>query len=97
MKEYQGEKAIISLTSWKARINTVSKTIYSLIKSCPGFHIVLTLSEDEFPQNEKELPENLLSLSDYFEILWVKKNYKSFKKFAFTLKKYKEVPVISGI
>ncbi len=96
MKEYQGEKAIISLTSWKARINTASKTIYSLIKSCPGFHIVLTLSEDEFPQKEKELPENLLSLSDYFEILWVKKNYKSFKKFAFTLKKYKGVPVISA-
>lgn len=24
MKEYQGEKAIISLTSWKKRINTVN-------------------------------------------------------------------------
>ena len=40
-KKYNGEKAIISLTSWRARINTVDKTIYSLIKQCPGFHIVL--------------------------------------------------------
>jgi hypothetical protein len=45
-KKYNGEKAIISLTSWRARINTVAKTIYSLIKQCPGFHIVLVLSEE---------------------------------------------------
>jgi len=96
MKEYQEEKAIISLTSWKARINTVYKTINSLIEKCPGFHIVLVLSEEEFPQKEKELPENLLNLINYFEILWIKKNYKAFKKIAFTLKKYKNVPVISA-
>lgn len=96
MKEYQGEKAIISLTSWKARINTVGKTIYSLLKQCPGFHIVLVLSEEEFPQKEKELPEDLMILSKYFEILWVYKNYKSFKKVLFTMDKYREVPVISA-
>ena len=58
-KKYSGEKACISLTSWKARINTVAKTLYSLIKMCPGFHIVLVLSKDEFPLMEKELPDNL--------------------------------------
>lgn len=96
MKEYQGEKAIISLTSWKARINTVGKTIYSLIKNCPGFHIVLCLSEEEFPKKEKELPKDLLLLGKYFEILWVYKNYKSFKKVLFTMDKYRDVPVISA-
>lgn len=96
MKQYQNEKAIISLTSWKARINTVYKTIETLIEKCPGFHIVLTLSEEEFPYKEKNLPSNLLDLSNYFEILWVYKNYKSFKKFIFTLRKYKNVPVISA-
>ena len=96
MKEYQGEKAIISLTSWKARINTVGKTIFSLIKECPGFHIVLVLSEEEFPKKEKELPEDLLLLSKYFEILWVYKNYKAFKKVLFTMDKYRDVPVISA-
>lgn len=96
MKQYQNEKAIISLTSWKARINTVYKTIKTLIEKCPGFHIVLTLSEEEFPKKEDELPQNLLNLSNYFEIIWVKKNYKTFKKFIFTLRKYKGIPVISA-
>lgn len=98
MKQYNGEKAIISLTSWKARINTVSKTLYSLLQQCPGFHIVLVLSEEEFPQKEKELPENLMLFveNDLIEILWVYKNYKSFKKVLFTMDKYRDVPVISA-
>lgn len=97
-KTYNGEKAIISLTSWKARINTVSKTLYSLLQQCPGFHIVLVLSEEEFPQKEKELPENLMLFieNDIIELLWVYKNYKSFKKVLFTMDKYRDVPVISA-
>ena len=58
-KKYKGEKAIISMTSWKMRILTCSKTIYSLLKQCPGFHIVLVLSEEEFPKMMDELPDNL--------------------------------------
>ena len=98
MKQYNGEKAIISMTSWKARINTVSKTLFSLIKQCPGFHIVLVLSEEEFPEKEKELPKNLMFFvnNNFIEILWVYKNYKSFKKVLFTIDKYKNVPVISA-
>ena len=98
MKIYNGEKAIISLTSWKARINTVGKTLYSLLKMCPGFHIVLVLSEEEFPKKEEELPEELMLFvdNDLIEILWVYKNYKSFKKVLFTMDKYRDVPVISA-
>ena len=97
-KKYNGEKAIISLTSWKARINTLSKTLFSLIKQCPGFHIVLVLSEEEFPQKEKELPENLLAFieNEIVELLWVYNNYKSFKKWWFTADKYRDVPIISA-
>lgn len=97
-KKYNNEKAIISLTSWKARINTVSKTIYSLLKQCPGFHIVLVLSEEEFPKMMDELPENLKLFVDneLIEVLWVFKNYKSFKKVLFTMDKYRDVPVISA-
>ena len=78
MKQYNGEIGIISLTSWKKRINEVSKTLYSLIQNCPGFHIVLVLSEEEFPLKEKELPENLTLFIDnnLIEIIWVYKNYK---------------------
>ena len=92
-KKYNGEKAIISLTSWKARINTVSKTLFSLIKQCPGFHIVLCLSEEEFPKMMDELPDNLKLFVDneLIEVLWVFRNYKSFKKVLFTMDKYRDV------
>lgn len=97
-KKYNGEKAIISLTSWRARINTVSKTLFSLLKQCPGFHIVLVLSEEEFPKMMDELPENLkvFAENELIEILWVYKNYKSFKKVLFTMDKYRDVPIISA-
>lgn len=97
-KKYNGEKAIISMTSWKMRIATCSKTLFSLIKQCPGFHIVLVLSEEEFPQKEKELPENLMVFveNELIELLWVYKNYKSFKKWIFTSQKYPDVPIISA-
>ena len=97
-KKYNGEKAVISLTSWKARINTVSKTLYSLLTQCKGFHIVLVLSEEEFPKMMDELPENLKLFVDneLIEVLWVYKNYKSFKKVLFTMDKYRTVPVISA-
>ena len=97
-KEYAGEKACISLTSWKARINTVSKTLYSLVKMCPGFHIVLVLSKDEFPLMEKELPDNLMLFVEnkLIELFWIRPNFKSFKKVLFTMDKYHDVPVISA-
>lgn len=97
-KEYNGEKACISLTSWKARINTVTKTLFSLIKQCPGFHIVLVLSKDEFPLMEKELPNNLMLFvkNKLIELLWIRPNLKSFKKVLFTMDKYRNVPVISA-
>lgn len=97
-KKYNDEKAIISLTSWTARINTVSKTLFSLLNQCPGFHIVLVLSEEEFPKMMDELPENLklFVANELIEVLWVYKNYKSFKKVLFTMDKYRDVPVISA-
>lgn len=97
-KKYNGEKAIISMTSWKMRIATCSKTLFSLLKQCPGFHIVLVLSEEEFPKMMDELPENLKLFVDneLIELMFVYKNYKSFKKVLFTMDKYRDVPVISA-
>ena len=97
MKTYNNEKAIISLTSWKERIVTVSQTINSLLEQCPGFHIVLILSKNEFPKQEKELPTDLLNIinNNLIELLWIEKNYLSYKKALFTMDKYRTVPVIS--
>ena len=97
MKTYNGEKAIISLTTWTRRIRTTARTIFSLLKQCPGFHIVLVLSREEF-NDESVLPDDLKLLieNDMIEVLWVEKNYRAFKKILFTMDKYKDVPIISA-
>lgn len=89
---------IVSLTSWKARINYVSRTIFSIIKNCEPLKIVLCLAETEFPNKESELPEDLLVLinNELVEILWVKENTFCFKKILYTLDKYKEYPIVSA-
>ena len=90
--------AIISMTSWKKRIHTVPYTIYSLLKNCPGYKIVLTLCTEEFPNKENDLPKDLLDMAnnDYVEILWVKDNTYTFKKMLPTMKKYPNVPIITA-
>ena len=92
------ELPIISLTSWKGRIDRVYLTILSILTNCPGFKIVLVLSEEEFPNKESELPKELIGMTNrgYIEILWVKRNWKSYKKFLFTSEKYKYSPIISS-
>jgi hypothetical protein len=94
-----GCKACIALTSWKKRITTVGTTIFNLLHICgTQYHIVLTLSEDEFPSKEHDLPHDLVLMNKahLFEILWVKKNYKAFKKWIFCSMKYPNVPIISA-
>lgn len=92
-------RACIALTSWKKRINTVGLTIYNLFETCgPDYHIVLTLAEEEFPKKEQELPRDLVLMNKagVFEILWCKRNWRSFKKILFAMKKYNNVPIISA-
>lgn len=97
-KQYFGEKAVISLTSWIKRIPTVGKTLYALWKTCPGFHIVLNLTTVEFPNKVNDLPKDLqLMLShNMFEILWIKNDYKVLMKTLFAIDRYRDVPVISA-
>jgi hypothetical protein len=58
----------------------------------------LVLSEEEFPKMMDELPDDLMLFINFnkIELLWVYKNYKSFKKVLFTMDKYREVPIISA-
>ena len=97
-KQYNSEPAIISLTSWKKRINTAGKSIYGLMKMCPGFHIVLVLNTVEFPNMLYDMPKDiqLFVKNKCIEILWLNKDYKVFQKVLFTIDKYRNVPVISS-
>ena len=97
-KQYNGERACICLTSWVNRITTVGITLYNLLKVCPHYHIVLTLSEDEFPNKLESLPNDLryFATHNLIEILWCKKNWRSFKKILFAMHKYPDIPIISA-
>ena len=88
-------KATISITSWTARITSVGLTIYSLIKHCPGFHIVLVLSQEEFPNQLNDLPDDIIALyrAHYISILWTPDNPKELKKLE-TFKAYPDIPSI---
>jgi hypothetical protein len=92
-------RACIALTSWKKRINTVGLTIYNLFETCgPDYHIVLTLAEEEFPKKEQELPRDLVLMNraGVFEILWVSRNWRSFKKWVFCSMRYPDMPIITA-
>lgn len=97
-KPYTDEFAIISLTSWTKRINTCGITIYNLYKTCPHFHIVLVLAEEEFPNRLNSLPYDLRLMIDkgIFECLFIEKNYKAFKKCLFTMQTYTNIPIITA-
>lgn len=99
-KKLKKEIGIISLTTWKARINNVYFTLCNLLDVCPNFHIVLVLSEEEFPNKENDLPIELKKLisNKLIEILWTPNNYKTCKKLIFTVEKYadKKIPIITA-
>ena len=97
-KPYNFEDAIISMTSWKDRINIAHYTVFSLIKLATRFHLVLVLSSDEFPNKEHDLPQDLLVFckANLLEILWIQPNLKSFKKILITMKEYPSTPIISA-
>ena len=71
-------KIVITMTSWSKRIKYVAKAIYHFFKTQtikPDI-FYLWLSEEEFPNKEKDLPEDLLLICEAFgvKIQWVKEN-----------------------
>ena len=85
---------ICSITSWKKRINLISKNIENILNnSVKPFKVILTLSLDEFPNKEKDLPNDILILSELynnFEIFWVNGDEKCCKKMIYTINRFKE-------
>lgn len=87
---------VVSLTSWKKRIDTCHLTIKSILEHSNPYKIVLVLSMEEFPNREADLPASLLEYKDSLDIIWIKQNPKAFKKVLFALNKYRGMPVISA-
>ena len=92
-----GEGAVIvSLTSFPERINTVIKTIKTLlVQTMKPDAVILWLAPEQFPKGEKDLPQELLDLREFgLTIDWYK-DIRSYKKIIPTLKKYPKAVIIT--
>ena len=89
IKKSLEKKLIVSLTSFPARINTVYKTIESLLnQTLKADAVILWLAEEQFPNKEKDLPKYLLELTKKgLTISWCE-DIRSYKKLIPTLKQY---------
>lgn len=89
----------VTLTSWKTRINFIHKNLESLLSNkIKPKKIILNLSVEEFPKKNLDLPLEILNLLEKyrnFEIFWVDKNTKVFKKLIPTLNRYKKGIIIT--
>ena len=74
-------KIILSLTTFPDRINTVSKTIKTLLnQTLKPDKVILWLASEQFPKKEQELPGDLLELKNFgLDIKWCE-DIKSYKK-----------------
>ena len=92
------EKVIITMTSWKKRIENSNRALEILLKNTyiPN-KVILNLAIEEFPKKYNELPKNVLNLLKFenFEIFWVEKNNKVFKKLIPTLNRFKNDLIIT--
>lgn len=90
---------IISLTSWKKRIEhpNFPKVIFSLLrqKTKYNFKVVLVLSREELC-NDYKLPNEIILMQENpnFEILWTYKDTKALKNYNPTNEKYPDIPII---
>ena len=85
-------KIIVSMTSWPKRIGNVTAVLKSLLDQelVPDI-IQLNLSKEEFPEREKDFPEELNSLigeNKKIEVEWLDGNDGVFKKIIPTIRKH---------
>lgn len=90
-------KIIVSMTSFPFRIATVHKAIASIfMQSKQPDKVVLYLSENQFPNKEKDLPEVLLDFKHLgLEIKWCEGDLKSHKKYFYAMQEYPEDIIIT--
>lgn len=88
---------IVSLTSFPARIHTIHKTIWTLLmQSEKPDRILLWLAEEQFPDKEKMLPQNLLKLKKHgLQIRWCK-DIRSYKKLVPSILEYPEAVIVTS-
>ena len=87
--EKRSPRVIVTLTSFPERLYNLHYTLYSLLtQSFKPDEVVLWLSVDEFPNKEKDIPNNVLNFKDNgLTIKWCD-DIKSYKKLIPALNEY---------
>lgn len=87
--EKRSPRVIVTLTSFPERLYNLHYTLYSLLTQCfKPDEVVLWLGVDEFPNKEKDIPENILNFKNNgLTIKWCK-DIKSYKKIIPSLNEY---------
>lgn len=95
-EEKNNPEVIVSLTSFPERINTVIKTVKTLLnQTMKPDRVILWLAPEQFPNEEKDLPKELLDLQEFgLTIDWYK-DIRSYKKILPALKKYPDAIIIT--
>lgn len=95
--EKRTPQLIVSLTSYPARIQTVHKVISTILQqTLKADRVVLWLAEEQFPNRELDLPQNLLDLQKFgLEIKWCE-NIMSFKKLIPSLREFPEDIIVTA-
>lgn len=90
-------KVVVSLTSFKPRLPFLWITIFSILhQNYKPYKILLWLSEEDVKSFDK-LPKTLqrLSKNESLEIIFVKDNLKSHKKYLYAFHKYKDKVIVT--
>lgn len=92
----EGSNVIVSLTSFPERMNEVHYALYSLLtQTFKPEKVILWLAEEQFPNKEKDIPQEVLKLQkNGLEIDWCE-DIKSYKKLIPSLEKYPDKIIIT--
>lgn len=95
-EETRTPRIIVSITSYPARIQVVSQVLERmLVQTLRPDKVVLWLSKEQFPNRERDLPEQLLDLrADGMEIGWCDGDLKAYKKVLPSLREYPDDIII---
>lgn len=89
--EERTPKIIVSLTTFPERIGDVHYAVFSLLnQTVKPDRVILWLAEEQFPDREDDLSQELLDLKDYGLTIKYTNDIRSFKKSIPTLKEYKD-------
>lgn len=95
--EKRNPQVIVSLTSYPARIPFVHVALNTLLtQTFKPDRVILWLAEEQFPNKENDIPQEVLKLKDYgLEIRWTI-DTKSYKKLLPALKEFPEDIIVTA-